>query len=120
MITILQLGDDGMNIDSSFRIPLRDSIIYTMLLCNEGFKKTKSAREIVNSIPLRRYRVFQGTNELNWIAGMRGSYRMAVSFLILTHVNTDDVDHWFISVSGTIGCELSKTRSYLGHFFSSS
>lgn len=50
---ILQLGDDGMNTDSLFHIPLRDSIIYTMLVCNEGFKKTKSAREIVNPIPFR-------------------------------------------------------------------
>lgn len=106
-----------MNIDSLFHVPLRDSIIYTMLLCNEGFKKTKLAGEIVNSIPLRRYWVFQGTNELNWIAGMQGSYRVAVSFLILTHVNTNDVDHWFISVSGTIGCELSKSWWYVGHFY---
>lgn len=42
-----------MNIDSLFRIPLRDSIIHTMLVCNEGFKKSKSAGEIVNSIPVR-------------------------------------------------------------------
>lgn len=59
-----------MSIDSSFRVPPRDSIIYTMLRCNEGFKKTKSAREIVNSIPLRWCWVFQGTNELNRIAGL--------------------------------------------------
>lgn len=53
--------------------------------------------------------------QMNWI-GLQGSYGMAVSFLILTRVNTDDGDHWLFSVSGTIGCELSETRSYLGHF----
>lgn len=41
------------------------------------------------------------------------------SFLILTHVNTNDVDGWFISVRATIGRELSKTWLYLGCSFPS-
>lgn len=51
---------------------------------------------------------------MNWIE-LRRSYGMTVSFLISAHVNTDDVDEWFISV--TIWCELSKTWSYLGHVY---
>lgn len=38
--------------------------------------------------------------------------RDLTSFLILTHVNTDQVQLWFIPVCGTILCQLQKTWSY--------
>lgn len=96
-----------MNIDSSFHVPPRDSIIYTMLLCNEGFKRPNQLGKLLIQFHSDDTEFFRGTNELN----CGGSYGMAavVSFLILTRVNMDDVDHWFVSVTGTIGCELSKT-----------
>lgn len=46
-MTILQPGDDRMNIDSLFQIPQRGSRTHTMLVCNEGFKKTKSAGKLL-------------------------------------------------------------------------
>lgn len=104
-----------MNTDSSFHIPLRDSIIYTMLLCNEGFKRPNQLGKLLIQFHSDDTEFFRA--QMNWIAEMQGSYRMAVSFLILTHVNTNDVDHWFISVNGTIGRELSKTWLYLGRSF---
>lgn len=79
------------------------------------FKKTKSAGEIVNSIPLRWCRAFRGHK---WIGfGSEGSYRMAVSFLILTRVNIDDGDHWLISVRGTIGREPREDPIVSRSFF---